>query len=40
LKRLGVKLPDDFLSERAVGKLDKGEASGATGLPIDRHGDM
>jgi len=40
LKRLSVKLSDDFLSERAIGKLDEGEASRATGLPIDRHGDV
>jgi hypothetical protein len=40
VKRLSVELLDDLLSERAVGKLDESEASRATGLPIDRHGDV
>jgi hypothetical protein len=40
LKRLSVKLANDFLRLRAVGEFNEGKASRATGLPIDRHGDV
>jgi len=40
LERLGVELPDDFVSERAVGKLDKSEAARAAGFPVHGHDDV
>jgi hypothetical protein len=40
LERLGVKLADDFLGLSTVDKLDERKSARATGLAIDRHGDV
>ena len=40
LERLCVKLADDFLCLRTVDKLDERKSARATGLAIDRHGNV
>jgi len=40
LERLGVELANDFLCLRTVDKLDERKSARATGLAIDRHGDV
>jgi hypothetical protein len=40
LERLRVKLANDFLCLCAVDKLDERKSARATGLAIDRHGDV
>jgi len=40
LERLGIEFPHDLVGERAVGKLDEGEATRSAGLPVDGHDDV
>jgi hypothetical protein len=37
---LRVELLDDVLGDGAIGKLDEGESTRTTRLPIDRHDDV